>query len=136
MGTPSPEQATPPPHQRPVRGWIVLLIGAFATVANSVDLTYRGVSCIFQQDHTLYTAVDLSGAIAIVVGTERQGLTDTWLHAADVQVKLPMLGQANSLNVAMAATLLIYEVVRQRGASARRRVSESAGQRVSESANE
>lgn len=67
---------------------------------------------------TLYTDVDLCGSVAIVVGTERQGLTDTWLKTADFQVKLPMLGQANSLNVAMAATLLLYEVARQRGKEA------------------
>jgi tRNA C32,U32 (ribose-2'-O)-methylase TrmJ len=37
-----------------------------------------------------------------------------WLAQADRQVKLPMYGQVNSLNVAVAAALLLYEVVRQR----------------------
>ncbi|MEZ4615421.1 MAG: RNA methyltransferase [Caldilineaceae bacterium] len=66
------------------------------------------------QAETLYTAVDMTGPVAIAVGTEQYGLSETWLTAADCQIKLPMLGTANSLNVAVAATLLLYEVVRQR----------------------
>lgn len=62
----------------------------------------------------LYTEVALQDAIALVVGTEQYGLSHTWLEAADDQIRLPMFGTANSLNVAMAATLLMYEVVRQR----------------------
>ncbi|MFI5334436.1 MAG: RNA methyltransferase [Chlamydiales bacterium] len=61
-----------------------------------------------------YTRVDLTGPVAIVVGTEQVGLTDPWLHASDVQVRIPMCGTADSLNVATAATLLLYEVLRQR----------------------
>lgn len=66
------------------------------------------------QAETLYTAVDLTGPVAIAVGTEQYGLSDIWLQTADQQVKLPMFGTTNSLNVAVAATLLLYEVVRQR----------------------
>ncbi len=66
------------------------------------------------QAERLYTAIDMRGAIAIAVGTEQYGLSDCWLAGADDRIKLPMLGTANSLNVAMAATLLMYEVVRQR----------------------
>lgn len=61
-----------------------------------------------------YTQVDLTGPIAIVVGTEQVGLTDTWLNEADIQVRIPMLGAADSLNVATATTLMLYEVLRQR----------------------
>ncbi|MBX3014308.1 MAG: RNA methyltransferase [Caldilineaceae bacterium] len=62
----------------------------------------------------LYTTVDMHKALALVVGTEQYGLSPAWLAAADEQIGLPMLGTANSLNVAMAATVLMYEVVRQR----------------------
>lgn len=61
-----------------------------------------------------YTEVDLSGPIAIVVGTEQLGLTSEWLNAADIQVRIPMLGVADSLNVATATTLVLYEALRQR----------------------
>lgn len=62
----------------------------------------------------LYTTVDLRGPLAIVVGAEQYGLSPLWMEGADLQVKLPMGGQVNSLNVAIAAALLLYEVVRQR----------------------
>ena len=61
-----------------------------------------------------FTEVDLTKPVAIVVGTEQLGLTDFWMQQADIRVKIPMLGKANSLNVGSATTLLLYEVIRQR----------------------
>ncbi len=61
-----------------------------------------------------YTDVDMRGGIAIVVGTEKFGLSDRWMKEADLQVRIPMLGQIDSLNVACATTILLYEAVRQR----------------------
>ncbi len=61
-----------------------------------------------------YTEVDLKQPLAIVVGTEQYGLTRQWMEGAHLKVKIPMLGIADSLNVAMATTLLLYEVIRQR----------------------
>lgn len=63
---------------------------------------------------TLYSEANLTGGIAIVVGTEQYGLSDTWLQTSPIKVCIPMLGQADSLNVASATTILLYEVVRQR----------------------
>lgn len=63
---------------------------------------------------TEYTQVNLTQPIAIAVGTEQLGLSDKWMQQADIQVKIPMLGVADSLNVAMATTLLLYEALRQR----------------------
>lgn len=57
---------------------------------------------------------NLRGALAIAVGAEREGLSDTWLEQAQSKVRIPMCGQVNSLNVAQAATLLLYESLRQR----------------------
>lgn len=62
----------------------------------------------------LYTATDLRGPVAIAVGTEKEGLSQTWLAQTANQVFIPMVGQVNSLNVATAAALLVYEAVRQR----------------------
>lgn len=61
-----------------------------------------------------YFDVDLSGPVAIVVGAEQYGLSDLWMREADLKVRIPMLGQADSLNVSSATTLLLYEAVRQR----------------------
>ncbi|MCC7117639.1 MAG: RNA methyltransferase [Anaerolineales bacterium] len=63
----------------------------------------------------LFTTVNLQGPTAIAVGTEDQGLTDFWMENADLKVKIPMLGQVNSLNVSIATALVVYEAVRQRG---------------------
>lgn len=57
---------------------------------------------------------DLSGPMAIAVGSEANGLTDEWLERADIQVGIPMLGQADSLNVSVSAALCLYEAIRQR----------------------
>ena len=61
-----------------------------------------------------YTEVDLTAATALVMGTEQYGLSDQWMKSADLQVRIPMLGQIDSLNVASATTILLYEAVRQR----------------------
>jgi TrmH family RNA methyltransferase len=62
-----------------------------------------------------YTEVDLRGPLAIVLGSEAAGLTSAW-HRPDVTaVRLPMLGVADSLNVSIAAAVLLYEARRQRG---------------------
>ena len=61
-----------------------------------------------------FTEADLSGPLAIAVGTEQLGLSRAWMEQADIQVRIPMGGKADSLNVAMATTLLLYESLRQR----------------------
>lgn len=61
-----------------------------------------------------YTQADFTKPVAIAVGTEQLGLSDLWMQSADLKVKIPMLGKADSLNVANATTLLLYEVIRQR----------------------
>jgi TrmH family RNA methyltransferase len=64
----------------------------------------------------VYTETDLTGPVAIVVGAEQNGLSDAWMKEADIQMLIPMHGVADSLNVASATTLVLYEVVRQRKA--------------------
>lgn len=61
-----------------------------------------------------FTQADLTQPIAILVGTEKYGLSDFWLDHADLRVRIPMLGRVNSLNVATSAALLMYEAVKQR----------------------
>lgn len=62
----------------------------------------------------LYTNANMAQPLALILGAEQYGLSETWLTHCDLKVKIPMLGQADSLNVASAATILIYEAVRQR----------------------
>jgi RNA methyltransferase, TrmH family len=61
-----------------------------------------------------YDEADLSGPLAVVLGSEAEGLTDAW-QGEDVEtVRLPMHGIADSLNVSVAAAVLLYEARRQR----------------------
>jgi len=60
---------------------------------------------------------NLRQRVAIVVGAEQYGLSDFWLQAADQCLRIPMLGRADSLNVAAATTILLFEAVRQRVAA-------------------
>ena len=61
-----------------------------------------------------YTQVDFKGAWALVLGSEKDGLSDFWLKAAAVSVKIPMKGLADSLNVSISAAIILYEALRQR----------------------
>jgi TrmH family RNA methyltransferase len=61
-----------------------------------------------------FTKAKFNGPLAIAVGSEQYGLSNLWMDQADIQVRIPMLGIADSLNVSAAATLLLYEAVRQR----------------------
>lgn len=62
----------------------------------------------------LVTATDLTGPLAIAVGAEQAGLSDLWLDRADIRVRIPMFGLADSLNVSTSAAIITYEAVRQR----------------------
>jgi TrmH family RNA methyltransferase len=64
---------------------------------------------------SLYTAVDLRGAVAVVLGSEAAGLSDAWRTVDVMPVRLPMHGIADSLNVSTTAAVLFYEALRQRG---------------------
>ncbi|HSE61837.1 MAG TPA: RNA methyltransferase [Candidatus Saccharimonadales bacterium] len=63
---------------------------------------------------TIYTDTAMREGVALTVGSEKYGHTSEWLQAAQVKVRIPMVGQVNSLNVATSAALLLYEAVRQR----------------------
>jgi TrmH family RNA methyltransferase len=67
-----------------------------------------------------YTDVDLRGPLAIVLGSEAAGLTDAWDDSRVTPVRIPMHGAADSLNVSVAAAILLYEARRQRIASGAR----------------
>ncbi len=66
------------------------------------------------QDAVDYTTVDMRVPTAIVMGTEATGLTTAWRNAAAAHVRIPMLGQLDSLNVSVSTAILLYEAVRQR----------------------
>lgn len=66
-----------------------------------------------------YWQCNLQGKVALILGNEAEGLGSEWLEQTQQQVSIPMLsqphqGQADSLNVATAGALLLYEALRQR----------------------
>ena len=56
----------------------------------------------------------LTGPLAIVLGSEGGGLPSGILDVADLRLRIPMRARVESLNVAVAAAILVYEVARQR----------------------
>ncbi|MBS3887520.1 MAG: 23S rRNA (guanosine(2251)-2'-O)-methyltransferase RlmB [Dethiobacter sp.] len=63
---------------------------------------------------TLYSGGDYKGAVALVIGSEGEGLTRLVKEKCDYLVRLPMRGKVASLNASVAGALLFYEVYRQR----------------------
>ncbi len=59
-------------------------------------------------------AVDLRGPLGVVVGSEGYGLSRLVGETCDWLVELPMVGRINSLNAAVAGSIMLFDVVRQR----------------------
>ena len=63
---------------------------------------------------TPYDRADLTGPVALVLGSEAHGLPDDLIDTVDLRLSIPMAGRAESLNVAMAGAVLCFESLRQR----------------------
>jgi len=61
-----------------------------------------------------YQAVRYAAPTFILIGNESQGMPEAYAAAADLRVKMPMMGKADSLNAAVAAAVMAYEVLNQR----------------------
>lgn len=70
-----------------------------------------------EKGEKLYTEADFKTPIAIIMGSEDTGISPAILKLASEQVKIPVLGKIESLNVSVAAALMIYEASRQRNYS-------------------
>ncbi len=105
-----------------IRSSIGAVFSRQVAVASSQDtirwLKSKGIKIYTAQlqDSGWYYDTDMSKGTAIVMGTESTGLTDIWRNAADAHIRIPMLGQLDSLNVSVSAAILLYEAVRQRNA--------------------
>lgn len=70
--------------------------------------------CATLQNSTPYHTQNYTNPTALVVGTEATGLTDAWRNAATQNIIIPMQGEIDSMNVSVAAAILIFEAKRQR----------------------
>ena len=99
-------------------------IGTVFTVAAAVDtnenirgfLKTKGIKTMgtFPDAKDVYTKADLKGPLAVVLGTEDEGLSPFWQRHCDRKFNIPMAGQADSLNVSVTAAIVVYEALRQR----------------------
>jgi RNA methyltransferase, TrmH family len=88
--------------------------GTSAEVLDWIAATNLKVVAATPDARQLITEADLTGPMAIAVGAEQTGLTTEWLDRADLRVRIPMFGRADSLNVSTSAAIITYEAVRQR----------------------
>lgn len=72
------------------------------------------VVAITEKGRTDYTSVEMAGPVALLLGSEEDGISPALLRAAGEVCRIPMAGSIASLNVSVAAGIAMYEVVRQR----------------------
>jgi RNA methyltransferase, TrmH family len=79
-------------------------------------LRKQGIKIVAATPHSnrfIYT-MNLAGRVAIAVGTEHEGLSESLMQQADDTCKIPMYGKIDSLNVSVSAGVILYEAIRQR----------------------
>jgi TrmH family RNA methyltransferase len=105
-------------HPEVVRGSVGTLFGVPLAQASGDDAVAwarrRRVVVATPDGDVPYWDCDYRGDVALVVGSERNGVGARWLDVADVRVAIPMAGAADSLNVAVAAGIVLFEAARQR----------------------
>jgi len=72
------------------------------------------IACTEKAEQT-YTEADYSKPCAIIMGSEEDGVSPEYLDRSDEMVKIPLAGEIESLNVSVAAGIILFEVVKQRG---------------------
>ncbi len=87
------------------------------SLSSAADFLHQsGLRLIASTEKTdcLYTGTDMKGPLAIVLGSEESGISPEMLRKADELAKIPVMGKIGSLNVSVAAALMVYEALRQR----------------------
>lgn len=88
--------------------------GTTTEVIDYLNANHISIYCATLQDSTYYHTEDYTEATALVVGTEATGLTDEWRVASKKNIIIPMEGEIDSMNVSVAAAILLFEAKRQR----------------------
>lgn len=98
----------------------VVVLESAQEVLDSLGKTgHRRISTVLGSAQS-YDEADLTGPIALVLGSEAHGLPRGLESSIDESVTIPMVGRGESLNVAMAGSIICFEVLRQRRATGRR----------------
>jgi 23S rRNA (guanosine2251-2'-O)-methyltransferase len=85
----------------------------YETVDYLLDYGLQLVSATEKADKMIYD-VDFTIPTVIVMGNEEKGVTREILNKSTEKVKIPMIGEIESLNVSVATGIIVYEAVRQR----------------------
>jgi tRNA (guanosine-2'-O-)-methyltransferase len=97
-----------------------LEIGVHATAAAGLGPLKKAgfeiVATHLGPDAVPYTDVDFARPVALVFGSESEGITEDCLAYADRVVRIPMLGMVQSLNLSVSVAIMLYEALRQRAA--------------------
>lgn len=88
--------------------WVVSAEEAYAEIAAKELRLY---STFMEQSQSIWTA-DLGAGCAVVIGTEHEGVSDYWKGKGQ-NIQIPMQGSVDSLNVSVAAALLVFEMARR-----------------------
>ena len=67
-----------------------------------------------EKSETEYTKADFNKPLAIIMGSEGEGVSEEYLKLTDVAVKIPLSGEIESLNVSVASGVILFEAIRQR----------------------
>ena len=96
------------------------IVAATNLVRAMKDLKERGLWLVGLEqvpNAPLHTQADLTGPLGLVIGSEGKGMSRLVRESCDFFIQLPMLGQVNSLNAAVAGSVALYEIWRQRAGS-------------------
>jgi|SRR5579875_649147 23S rRNA (guanosine2251-2'-O)-methyltransferase len=99
-----------------------LLIAQVTNLTHTIDALKKEnlwVIGLAGESRTEYTQADLTGPLALVVGSEGKGISRLVREHCDLLIRLPMRGQIASLNAAVAGSIVLYEALRQRTQKAR-----------------
>ncbi len=72
------------------------------------------IAAATEKEGELYYKAELDGPTALIMGSEDQGISPALISLSDIRIRIPIFGKINSLNVSAAASVLIYEFLRQR----------------------
>lgn len=78
------------------------------------DSGFQVIACTEKTEDLIYKA-DLSIPTAIIMGSEEDGISNDLMNLADLKAKIPLVGEIQSLNVSVAAGVILFESMRQRG---------------------
>jgi len=91
-----------------------IAMGSTSEIIQFLKENHIKIYCAALQASKVYTIQDYTTPTAIVMGTEATGLSDTWLNNSTQNIIIPMQGEIDSMNVSVAAGILIFEAKRQR----------------------